>query len=232
MKHRVLIVCAVLAGVLANPRPASAGLWAWLERFSGPGPFHGNPFLLTSCFQTVKENDGSVTWALVPSPVREDGARRDDNRPLPCIYFDKGLYTAKEDVARGFPRIHASLNDIGGSVRFRDVVDAGAGIGWITLDGGTDTHSKFTATPIRIVARPLLFALKPGHPSDSSRRYFGALSVFYKTTFVTGPITGEDFGVERSKFTSDGEFLQSYGFIIDLTALFSKNLRVPLPKRP
>jgi hypothetical protein len=219
MKRPVLIVCLVAASVVAHPRSASAGLWAWLERFSGPGPFHGNPFLLTACI--ASDRDGQI--ALVPSPVRVD--RNDGEKDfLPCIYFDKGLYTAKEDVSRGFPRIHASLNDIGGSVRFKDWLDIAAGIGWITLDGGKETHSKFTATPIRIVARPLV----PFFDSEMKRRYFGALSVFWKTTFVNGPITGEDFGVERSKFTSDGEFLQSYGLIIDVTALFSKNLKIPL----
>jgi hypothetical protein len=48
---------------------------------------------------------------------------------------------------------------------------------------------------------------------------------------VNGPLTGEDFDVDQSKFTSSGEFVQSAGMIIDITALFSKHLAIPLPKR-
>jgi hypothetical protein len=111
---------------------------------------------------------------LVPSLVSDDGAReRDEQKFLPCIYFDTGLYIAKEDPVWGFPRIHASLNDIGGSLRFADWLDIGAGLGWITFDSGKDTHSKFTVTPIRIVARPMLLFYRPAllqRSGDTSER--------------------------------------------------------------
>src|SRR5262245_8300111 len=102
MKHRVLIVCLVLAGVLANPRPASAGLWAWLERFSGPGPFTGYPYLFTYCFQKIEsKGHGPAKLTFVPSPVSSEGPDKVP-QPLSCVYFDQGTFTADRDDLRGF----------------------------------------------------------------------------------------------------------------------------------
>src|SRR3954471_10008659 len=65
----------ILAAVLACPRPAfaqRAGLWEWLERLSGPGPFHGwtaevpVPFVcgLTEIANTQVES-------ALPKPLRD-----------------------------------------------------------------------------------------------------------------------------------------------------------------
>jgi hypothetical protein len=55
MRRHLLISGVLLLVTLALPRPASAGFWAWLEEWSGPGPFKGWTFLFTACVQ-----DGSV----------------------------------------------------------------------------------------------------------------------------------------------------------------------------
>jgi hypothetical protein len=51
MKHPLCITLVVLIVSLVRPAPAWAGLWAWLEEWSGPGPFKGYTFLLTACVQ-------------------------------------------------------------------------------------------------------------------------------------------------------------------------------------
>jgi hypothetical protein len=51
MKRPLGITALVLLVSLLRPAPASAGLWAWLEEWSGPGPFRGYTFLFTACVQ-------------------------------------------------------------------------------------------------------------------------------------------------------------------------------------
>ena len=51
MKRPLGITLLVLLVSLVRPAPASAGLWAWLEEWSGPGPFRGYTFLFTACVQ-------------------------------------------------------------------------------------------------------------------------------------------------------------------------------------
>ena len=51
MKRPMGITLLVLLVSLVRPAPASAGLWAWLEEWSGPGPFRGYTFLFTACVQ-------------------------------------------------------------------------------------------------------------------------------------------------------------------------------------
>src|SRR5688500_5801334 len=63
MKRPLGITLLVLLVWLAAPAPASAGLWAWLEEWSGPGPFSGYTFLFTACVQDR---------TLKPSPISRD----------------------------------------------------------------------------------------------------------------------------------------------------------------
>lgn len=227
MKRSLTIGCLVLASMVADARPASAGLWAWLEKFSGPGPFTGTPVLVTFCFQKLLTADGKPNGTVfAPSPVSRPDTTKE---PLSCIYFDRGVFDADRDDIRGFPEIHATLNDIGGSVRLVDGLDIGAGLGWITFSNKEtqNTPSKFTITPLRIVTRPLLLAFPPGYPS-TRRHFLGALSIYWKETFVEGHLTGEDFGAERSRFDGNGELVRSYGFVLDVTALlFKEKWRLP-----
>src|SRR4051812_17917857 len=51
MRRVQAITLLVLLILLVRPAPASAGFWAWLEEWSGPGPFKGYTVLLTACSQ-------------------------------------------------------------------------------------------------------------------------------------------------------------------------------------
>jgi hypothetical protein len=207
MKSRYVLVPLVIVMVLAVPRPASARFfWSWLEEFSGPGPFTGRTVVLTGCFRS--------RFPVASPLVGEPG------RPLPCVYFDKGWFDVERDDRRGFPEIALGMNDFGGSLRIVDGIDLGAGIGWISfrpqVAGQTEeTHRKATVTPIRVVIRPLLVAV----PSHMRRKMMGILSIYWKETYVDGPITGRHFGVSESQFHSNGELVRSFGIILDLTAL-------------
>ena len=65
MKRSLAITLLVFLISLVRPAPASAGFWAWLEEWSGPGPFRGYTILFTGCVQDgflkaspVAVNDG------------------------------------------------------------------------------------------------------------------------------------------------------------------------------
>jgi hypothetical protein len=51
MKRSLGTSLLVLLILLVTPATASAGFWAWLEEWSGPGPFRGYTILFTACVQ-------------------------------------------------------------------------------------------------------------------------------------------------------------------------------------
>jgi hypothetical protein len=65
MKRPLGITLLVLLVSLLVPASASAGVWAWMEQWSGPGPFGGYTFLFTACVQ-----DGTFK----SSPIARDDA--------------------------------------------------------------------------------------------------------------------------------------------------------------
>ena len=65
MKRTLGITLLVLLVSWLGPAPASAGVWAWMEQWSGPGPFGGYTFLFTACVQ-----DGTFKT----SPIARDDA--------------------------------------------------------------------------------------------------------------------------------------------------------------
>lgn len=82
MRRTLVPVLAVLI-TLCQPAPADAMWWAWLEKWSGPGPFKAKPFrtfLFTACVQDVpleQQSSKSIEdiltwqkgWSFEPSPI-------------------------------------------------------------------------------------------------------------------------------------------------------------------
>ena len=218
MKRKFIIGVFTVTALAASVRPALASdsWWAWLEEFSGPGPFHGKTILATGCWQDK---------SFRPSPVATDSpsAQQANLAPriLPCAYYDHGWYNVDANSTKDFPRLHAGMWEIGASARLFDWLDLGAGLGRISFHPeGNGDHGKATFTPFRVVLRPLLFI-----PAERDyRRMLGAVSVFVKETRVQGPITGADFGVPANPFNSDKETKTSWGITFDLTALCPKKV--------
>ncbi len=298
MKRSLGITLLVLVVWLGAPVPASAGLWAWLEEWSGPGPFSGYTFLFTACVQdrTLKASPisrddtfhvqqhelaeqmqaamagGSETTAVFrrllanpdPEALRsrlrllhsftsraatktqpaegEPNAERitepetlklynespADHGPghrdprLICGYVDQGFFHAPENAARGFGKISAHLTDIGPSARIHDGVDIGAGIGWVTFSGErVNVPAHFTITPIRLILRPITLAI----PEERRARWMGVLNIYWKETYVKGRLSAEQFGSTTDTFSVNGELIRSFGFNVDITALFPAKWR-------
>jgi len=212
MRRSWQIVVLTLVVLVAHARPASAGgIWAWLEEWSGPGPFKGLTFLATTCVQ-----DGMFKTSPIAA-TRKDYATSPDKsqRKMACVYYDQAFYHTDADTKKGFPELKANFWDVGPAVRLFDWLDIGAGVGRIsfTPEGSSDSHAKFGFTPIRVVFRPLyLFPV-------NRQKWMGILCVFIKETFFSGPYTGADFGAPNNPFTSAGELKTSAGMTLDLTAL-------------
>ena len=61
-----LTLVVLVFAILGQPQPASAwGFWAWLEEWSGPGPFRGGMFLFTTCRQDTH-------WKLSPIAMQDE----------------------------------------------------------------------------------------------------------------------------------------------------------------
>jgi hypothetical protein len=211
MRRAVIAVCLTFVALMAYPRAASAdegGFWAWLEELSGPGPFKGyKTFLATAC----KSGDNFKL-----SPVTTEKGDRSTVKPLPCVYFDMAYLVA--EAQRGFPRTRVHMHDAGFAVRLIDGLDVGAGIGNIAFfpetSPATESHSQIAFVPIRLVARPILLLNSGKHQT-----WMGALSVYWKDSYVPGPFKGPEFGVTDAVFhRDDGDLLGSFGVSIDLTA--------------
>lgn len=203
MKRTALIACLTVLTVVAHARPASAGWWAWLEEFSGPGPFKGRyaAFLFTAC---IDEH------TLKVSPLVDE--KKSPGKKF-CVYADDATYRPKPTANPGFTKNNVGTQDFGVAVRMNNWLDLGAGIGRLKFQGA---GGRLTLTPVRIVVRPLLL-VKPINNNRVARQLVGTLS-FYLKESVVGPLTGADFGTPLVPFTSGKELKTSVGFTLDLTA--------------
>jgi hypothetical protein len=73
MRQRLLTLAVLVFALVGLPRAASAGFWAWLEEWSGPGPFRGKPIpiLFSTCLQETRDEQNLLQAHLRfrPSPI-------------------------------------------------------------------------------------------------------------------------------------------------------------------
>jgi hypothetical protein len=223
MTRPILVACATIAILTLHAVPANAGFWAWLEEFSGPGPFTTGanvPLFLTLCFpetsfkrDQVRKSDGtqrseefwkSWRWSRISLGRPEKGG---DTRW--CLYYDRIRFAAPEtpDLAPPrptvlYPEVRVTTHDLGGSVPIADgMFDIGAGIGWLHVSNArTDnTETRFTITPIRLASRPFFFVSKFRNWDNRWEKLLGSFKVYVKETAVLGDSIGaEDFGSDTT----------------------------------
>jgi hypothetical protein len=208
---RIALLIVTVVGL--QPSIASASAWGWLEQFSGPGPFEGDPFHVTVCPVNIVKDDGSRQYVGLFGDKGNRAARRS------CYFVDVGP-NFKTDAARPFPAIKIQTYDFGGSFRFWDSIDVGAGFGFFHIDPERrDSSNHFTVTPFRLVMHPGVLAFDDVVKTGWKRELLGAAAVYFKGTFVMGTLTGETFGANASAFHVNADFVRSAGFVIDGWAL-------------
>jgi hypothetical protein len=207
MKRTLWSVCVVALILVGLPRPAAAAnwFWAWLEEWSGPGPFRATavPVLSTNCLTGPFALNLNLTGQRSPDPASKR-----------CFYVDVGFFHSEPDPVRNFPRINLKVFEFGGSLRVVDGLDIGAGIGAFVFsrDDNGEGKSKLTITPIRLVTRPILLAV----PEAKQKKWMALLNVYWKETYV-GSVDGTHFGLNKADFQNKGELIRSFGVVIDLT---------------
>jgi hypothetical protein len=140
---RPLLTVAICWGlVVLHATPASAGVWDWVEKLSGPGPFKGTGFSVDLfCVPTSAGNYPPRGEGQIVLPARCD--READ----PYVNLTIGAGFAKAD--RGFPQAQVvsvepmlmfPLSGLLEPNRFTRAVDVGAGTGiFIFYGDGFDT---------------------------------------------------------------------------------------------
>jgi hypothetical protein len=216
--------------VLVCSWPAQAGLLDILEELSGPGPFGrriGRNLLFSGFCLPVRDKQRTNTEYVspklgIPEKLEEqvNGVRTGNTittipSDLPCFYADVRSLSAPPDAR--FSRINSFLID--GGITFPVVrpFEIGVGLGAVRFRTGDLSTYRFTVTPLRFVAKPLLFIPKY---RNSSKLDF--LKYYIKETVIIGRLRGEDFGVSNAVFDNKNwrDFVTSGGLVIDVFELF------------
>ncbi|HSC27417.1 MAG TPA: hypothetical protein VLD67_09095 [Vicinamibacterales bacterium] len=225
------IVATVCVMFSATPASAQDGFWRWLERLSGPGPYHGWGVSVTPlCFGVVKKD----RLAADPDrggpvePFLDIGcgkASRNDFRAMLRFEFAwlgaddnkleyDGDRTRDELKTNAFSFIPAV--DFG-VTRWLEI---GAGMGFIRFTGDAfDSFSKPAIQPLRVRAKPLLF--RRNLPTEQKLAYpLEFLQIEYVVTLIPDGFEAQDFGAVPGTFSTGTEFLSSVSVVVDAVALF------------
>ncbi len=223
MVHRIAsVVVVALTLIVALPATASADrkndLWGWLERLSGPGPFH--PRIGTNRFPTIGIrspfcfSDGRMKVTTLSAERRA------------CLYLDYAPWISEEDPLVGGD-VKLDTFDVGASYRINRGLELGVGFGVYHFRTEDTSATRVTLTPGRLVAKPLtllaMLSEKAGAQPLSSRwqKGFATLKWYYKTSVLLGRIDGTDFGIENSPWRGEtNDPVSSVGFLIDLGEVF------------
>jgi hypothetical protein len=143
------------------------------------------------------------------------------DKRLICGFADFAYYSA--DAGGGFPQLTAKAIDVGFSARLHDGIDLGGGGGRMIFRGDEVKKGYWTLTPVRLIVRPLLLAL----PEERRRGWMGFLNIYWKETYVAGPITAAHFAAPSKDWAVQGELVRSFGFNIDIAALLPSNWHGP-----
>jgi hypothetical protein len=222
--------------------PASAGFWAWLEEFSGPGPFSGTTATgftpITVC--TWKDIDSRSMQKLQWTPGLPD-LRSGTRDAKVCLFADITQFKSIDTPDERYNPLNVWKYDFGGSYPLaHGLVELGAGAGVIHFSNERDEDTpvsvtRFTVTPLRVVTRPFLFLSYLAPTNKVLFRATSSFKFYIKETAVYGKLTacqfGADFTTEPTRhcdsnlesadggFTTDGDMVRSYGVLIDLTEL-------------
>ena len=229
MKRAVIVGILVWAAMLGSARPAAAGLWDWMQEWSGPGPFTSKtkpPIMVNFCPDDYRIAE--------PSP----------SKTPKCLYFDVRYLDAEAND--NFPvKVSVTMVDVGITNklrvwRLRDSVELGYGLGFLhaSSDAGVASGSgvpigngsltRLTVTMPRLLVKPLLIVPEVLGHSDFSANHPGWRSVlsipkgYVSGTLVVGRMDGNDLGVptEVRQYSENLEYLLSRGVFLDFGELF------------
>ena len=230
------VVPVVLLLVLIPVSASAQGVFRWLGKLSGPGPFWGaGAEINVRCLGVDKEKQEEAesvrfkTEAVTGIGLRFPCNTMPDDRHT-TIYFNLAGSIAESNSlfygeAGGEERSTAvRLVQAGMSAdwTFDKAFDIGAGFGMMYFAGPQfDNFSRGFIQPVRLSVRPLL--LRSRHPYD------GWLIVSANWQILLGTIDGADFGAPLDSFRSHNEHIPEIGLTVDVIRLI-KRFKIGQPK--
>jgi hypothetical protein len=212
-RKRAVVVC-LLAFLVGAPLGAFAqgGGKGWIERFSGPGPWHGaygySPFACVAK-QTPERGGGNEFTHLFQC---NNGAYYE--RSLWWFEVEYGEYQSDADPVVNDTTVRLKSWEVRATTLVgstRDIVGVGFGAGGYHFSGENfDSFGKFKI-PLRVSVFPLRAVL----PSRWHGRWGNLVQFWTNATFVAGRLSGEDFGVPGSSFDENWEVVPSFGILVD-----------------
>jgi hypothetical protein len=224
------ISCGVVAllGLSAAPEVhAQRGIWGWLERLSGPGPFTVlGAEVEVACFgrwiQTVDGKTMSTEEGVFGTPTLK--------WPFGCYDLDRSKPRASLVV--GVARLSTDTNPLQyddataarpGRVKglvlmpafeigLHRAVDVGLAVGLVRFSGDRfDSFTRVVYEPVRLTVKPIAAVRK--------ERWAEVLQ-FHLRAAVIGDLDARDFGAVPGTFREERELLWSPSVVVDLGALF------------
>jgi hypothetical protein len=197
---------AFLIALLLLPRPAHAqGFIDWLEKMSGPKLWGVGSDLHLLC---VKDDGTPVRFCqrLITSEDLKFHEIRHIVDARVAFYWKYGERFS--DVVD--PRaLHALRVEGMYHYRVSDLVQLGAGAGIMrfTGEGFDDALVRDVLTPVSLVLAPFSSGLARG------------LTLRFSATFITQGYSGVDFGNTQTRFSTNGEWNNSFGVGYELLRL-------------
>jgi hypothetical protein len=228
--HRVVPVVLLL--VLIPASASAQGLFRWLGKLSGPGPFWGaGTEIRMRCLGVDK-----------PEKEKEKEKEKAKHKPLvafipvarfPCntlpgdrhttIYFNLAgsiaesnpLFYGDQEQQERSTAVRLLQVGVSADWTFDKAFDVGAGFGMMYFAGPQfDNFSRGFVQPVRLSFRPLL--LRGQNPYD------GWLIIAANWQILLGTIDGADFGAPLGSFRSHNESLPEVGLTIDVIRLIKR----------
>ncbi len=203
---------AVLVGMPISAFAQGGGA-GWIERFSGPGPWDGwDVYSRFACIakNTSKKRNELTHFFNCYNPTTHEN-------PSWWFELEYGKYESEDDplvnsttvgLDRWEVRATTPVSSTGG------IVELGFGAGAYHFKGDAfDDFWKF-AIPVRLAVLPC----------KKCGSWGSAFQLWGKGTFVTGRLSGEDFGVPASGFDENWEFVFSGGITVDFREVFHRSL--------
>jgi hypothetical protein len=227
MQNARVILIAMGMCLLVSPNQAYAGrgVWEWLERLSGPGPFHGWAVEVPVACQVVESGSGDERWNHLWrcwSPLTFERGQADtrgqtrawDRRLYVSAYI--GRYTgAASDLQYA---IEPPTRDIvwwrvGSTVtweahRFFDIT---TGLQWNRLSSKEGVFESLSAASIQLMG--ITWRPCGGCSATSPWRH---ISVPLRATLLARSSDAADFGAIPGTFESRPEVQFQWGIVFDL----------------
>jgi hypothetical protein len=227
MRHRVVCIAAVvLASLVGDVRPATAGDWYdVLEALTGPGPFkHKRPFpvnhLAVTGFCFGPSKDGAPAYSIL-------GRSSGISDQVPCLFFDFVGYHVDQAANKhgNFGDVDLDHFEVGVSFQLHRPFEIGAALGVARFESGGVVTKKPTFTPLRFLVKPLYF-LPDRWGNLRSHDWPGFLKIEVREMILGGPLTGDMFGSTAAAFNIEHDYLTSVGsLVIDVGPIVADVIR-------